>query len=56
MLDESGDFIGTAAAEIKEETSIELSHDKLHSLGSMFPSPGGSDEEILMFYCDIEIP
>ena len=55
MLDESGDFIGTAAMEIEEETSIKLSKDKLIPLGSFYPSAGGCDEEIIMFYSKIEL-
>lgn len=42
MLDESGDFVGTAAVEIYEETSIKIKREDLHSLGSYYPSVGGS--------------
>lgn len=56
MLDESGDFVGTAAKEIEEETSIRLCKDRLLPLGSFYPSPGGCDEEILMFYCELTLP
>ena len=56
MLDESGDFVGTAALEIQEETSIKLTKDKLKSLGSFYPSVGGCDEEVIMFYSQIELP
>ena len=55
MLDESGDFVGVAAAEIEEETSIKISKEKLIPLGSFYTSPGGCDEEILMFSCKIEL-
>lgn len=55
MLDESGDFVGTAANEIAEETSIKLSKEKLTELGSFYPSAGGCDEEIMMFYSKIEL-
>ena len=49
MLDESGNFVGTAAQEVHEETGIEIQYDELIPLGNMFPSPGGSDEEIIMY-------
>jgi len=44
MIDESGDFMGVAAAEILEETSIKITKDQLIPLGSYYCSPGGSDE------------
>ena len=55
MLDESGDFVGVAAAEIQEETSIKLTKEQLKVMGSFYPSPGGSDEEIHLFYCRVEM-
>ncbi len=55
MLDESGDFVGTAALEIEEETSIKLKNEDLHPLGVFYPSPGGCDEEIRMFYCKVNM-
>lgn len=58
--DDSGDFIGTAAREVKEEIGIHISSGDLINLtafldpstgNKMFPSPGGCDEEIsLLFY------
>jgi ADP-sugar diphosphatase len=53
MLDESGFVVGTAAKEIEEETGIKISLNDLISLGSIYPSPGGCDEEILLFYCKL---
>lgn len=61
MLDgDRGDFIGTAAREVKEETGIHISSGDLVNLtafldpstgNKMFPSPGGCDEEIsLLLY------
>ena len=50
MIDESGNFIGVAAKELKEETSISIDEAELTSLGSIFPSPGGCDEEILLYF------
>lgn len=61
MLDDDrGDFVGTAAREVKEETGIHISSGDLVNLtafldpstgNKMFPSPGGSDEEIsLLLY------
>jgi hypothetical protein len=44
MIDESGDFMGVAAAEILEETSIKITKEQLIPLGSYYCSPGGSDE------------
>lgn len=59
MLDEdTGDFVGTAAREVEEETGINIRVDDLFDLTSlleestgrkMFPSPGGSDEDITLF-------
>ncbi|KAG0625782.1 hypothetical protein M758_2G080600 [Ceratodon purpureus] len=56
--DDSGDFVGTAAREVEEETGIEIKTSDLFDLTAlldestgrkMFPSPGGSDEEITLF-------
>jgi ADP-sugar diphosphatase len=55
MIDESGDFTGVAAAEIEEETSIKIRKEDLKPLGSYYPSVGGCDEEIFMYYCHIDI-
>ncbi|BBN11329.1 ADP-sugar diphosphatase [Marchantia polymorpha subsp. ruderalis] len=59
MLDsEDGDFVGTAAREIEEETGIQVKTSDLVDLTAlldestgrkMFPSPGGSDEDITLF-------
>eukprot|EP01133_Synstelium_polycarpum_P012264 gene12264-14374_t len=58
MLDGSGHFVGVAAKEMKEETGIDVTEDKLVDLTSlaygadadgMFPSPGGCDEYIRLF-------
>lgn len=55
MIDESGDFVGVAAAEIEEETSIKIRKEDLLPLGSYYPSPGGCDEEIFMYHCHVNI-
>lgn len=55
MIDESGDFGGVAAKEIEEETSIKINKELLQPLGSYFPSPGGSDEELFLYYCHIKL-
>ena len=55
MLDEDGNFVGVAAKEIKEETGIVLERKSLHSLGSIFPSPGGCDEEIHLFWAEVQM-
>lgn len=59
MLDDSGNFIGVAAKEIKEELHMAVSTNELIDMSKMaghirghFPSPGGSDETIRV-YCFI---
>lgn len=49
MIDEEGHFVGVAAKELKEETGLLIEEKDLLKLGSFYPSPGGSDEEILTF-------
>ncbi|CAI5498551.1 unnamed protein product [Closterium sp. Naga37s-1] len=59
MLDGNhGEYVGTAAKEVKEETGITVRHDHLINLTAflepstgqqMLPSPGGCDEGILLF-------
>jgi len=59
MLDDNvGDFVGTAAHEVAEETGIHIKTSDLVDLTAlmnestgrkMFPSPGGSDEDITLF-------
>lgn len=59
MLDDGeGDFVGTAAREVEEETGIHIKSADLVNLTDlldaptgrrMFPSPGGSDEAITLF-------
>ncbi|EAL71818.1 hypothetical protein DDB_G0271376 [Dictyostelium discoideum AX4] len=58
MLDGSGHFVGVAAKELKEETGLEVSEDKLIDLTKLaygtevdgvYPSPGGCDEFIRLF-------
>lgn len=56
MLDDSGNFAGVAAKELKEELGIAIKSTELtdlskafgHKVG-FFPSPGGSDEAIRLF-------
>ena len=55
MIDESGDFVGMAAKEIEEETSIKIKKEELKPLGSFYPSCGGSDEEIFLYYCQVNV-
>ncbi|KAG2681342.1 hypothetical protein I3843_11G139900 [Carya illinoinensis] len=56
--DDKGDFVGTAAREVEEETGIHLNLEDMVDLtaflepstGSrVFPSPGGCDEDISLF-------
>ncbi|EGG23960.1 hypothetical protein DFA_06098 [Cavenderia fasciculata] len=58
MLDGSGHFVGVAAKEMKEETGLEVSEEKLidltqlaygNEVEGMYPSPGGCDEFIRLF-------
>ncbi|GAM23497.1 hypothetical protein SAMD00019534_066720 [Acytostelium subglobosum LB1] len=58
MLDGSGHFAGVAAKEMKEETGIDVTEDRLidmtklafgDSAEGMYPSPGGCDEFIRLF-------
>jgi ADP-sugar diphosphatase len=50
MVDENtGDLIGVVFKEVYEETGFVLNTSELISLGSIFPSPGGCDEEIHLF-------
>jgi ADP-sugar diphosphatase len=55
MMDESGNIVGTAAKEIQEETGITINLKDLISLGSIYPSPGGCDEKIELFYCKLKL-
>lgn len=52
MLDENGDLIGVAMQEMAEETGISLKRSDLHSLGSYYTSPGGSDELLALYYTE----
>ncbi|KAK9984513.1 hypothetical protein SO802_034038 [Lithocarpus litseifolius] len=56
--DDKGDFVGTAAQEVEEETGIHLNLEDMIDLTAflepstgcrVFPSPGGCDEEISLF-------
>lgn len=55
MVDEkSGNLVGVAANELKEETGIVLAADRLVQLGEpIYPSPGGCDELITLFACEV---
>lgn len=52
MLDDHGDFRGTAAREIREETGLEIHAGELEYLGEFFPSCGGCDEKLRLFVCE----
>ncbi|XP_059441123.1 nudix hydrolase 14, chloroplastic isoform X2 [Corylus avellana] len=56
--DDKGDFVGTAAQEVEEETGIHINLEDMVDLTAfldpstgcrVFPSPGGCDEEISLF-------
>lgn len=55
MLDGSGDFIGTAAKELQEETGISIKRDELVHLGGFYASPGACDERIGLSYIEREV-
>lgn len=66
MIDDSGTFSGAAASEIQEETGLTIRQDELVNLtelalasnddtddvlqNAIYPSPGGSDEFMPIFY------
>ncbi len=55
MLDESGDFSGVAAKELEEEIGVKINQKDLVYLTSMYPSSGGSDEEIIFYYLNLNL-
>ncbi|KAG0355481.1 hypothetical protein BC939DRAFT_524682 [Gamsiella multidivaricata] len=59
MIDDSGDFVGKCAEELKEECGITLEHDKLIDMTQLaygsnwrgvYPSAGGCDEFLRLFF------
>lgn len=54
-MDESGNFMGVAAKELQEETGISIKQEEMINLGSMYVSPGGSDEEMMLFAVEISM-
>lgn len=51
MIDSATDnVVGVALKELEEETGIIIKRNDLYELGSIWPSPGGCDEEITLFY------
>lgn len=55
MLDEEGSFVGVAAKELNEETGITIEEKDLIPLGSIYPSPGGCDEEVVLFALELQL-
>lgn len=55
MLDGNGDFAGVAANELKEEAGINIPSDKLQKIGHIYSSPGGCDEDIILYSCEVEM-
>jgi len=55
MLDESGDFCGVAAKELEEEIGVKINQKELIYLTSMYPSCGGSDEEIIFYSLNLKM-
>ncbi|CAO3636271.1 unnamed protein product [Cunninghamella echinulata] len=60
MLDDSGDFTGTAAKELYEETGLKIKDEELIDLTELaygdqwkgvYPSAGGCDEFLRLFLC-----
>ncbi|KAG9295864.1 hypothetical protein G9A89_006603 [Geosiphon pyriformis] len=65
MLDGSGNFVGKASEEIKEETGIEVKEEDLIDMTDLafgekyhgaYPSPGGCDEFLRLVLCLKEMP
>ncbi|CAO3679546.1 unnamed protein product [Umbelopsis vinacea] len=65
MLDGSGNFSGTAAKEIEEETGLKIEEHELVDLTELaygdswrgvYPSSGGSDEFLRLFVCVKSLP
>ena len=56
MMDDRGDFCGTAAREILEATGLEFKAEDLTFLGDFFPSCGGCDENLRLYVCRREMP
>ena len=56
MMDDCNSFKGVAVQELKEECGININQSKLIPLNTpLAPSPGGCDEFIQLFYCEIEM-
>jgi len=56
MMDDSDSFVGVAMKEITEETGIVApSKNSLTYLTKIWPSPGGCDEAIEIFYLEVDI-
>jgi len=56
MMDDSDSFVGVAMKEINEETGIVApSKESLTYLTKIWPSPGGCDEAIKLFYLEVDI-
>jgi len=55
MMDDNGDFAGTAAREIEEETGLIIKKEFLTFLEEIVVSGGGSDERIQLFACEISM-
>jgi hypothetical protein len=55
-IDENtGNFSGDAAKELYEEIGMQINGDELEPLGRFYPSPGGCDEFIELYYYETEI-
>lgn len=56
MMDDNNSFTGVAMKEITEETGIVApSKESLVPLTKIYPSPGGCDEAIELFYLEVDI-
>jgi len=56
MMDDSDSFVGVAMKEITEETGLVApSKESLTYLTEIWPSPGGCDEAIKLFYLEVDI-
>lgn len=49
-FDQAGGIVGTAIAELEQELGVSLKSEDLEHLGKVYPSPGGCDECIDLFF------
>lgn len=57
MVDDEGVFAGAAAKELKEECGIVVKEEEMRELSTegIYLSPGGSDEELRVYFWEREV-